>query len=536
MRPSHSAGLLLFVLVAVLGSSSPAQAWTRTLVKSARATVDVERDATLSILLRLDVEVHAGWLHEIELAGLGTGVELDRYRPPYFRSEEGEIFRPEAEVQDDGVIHLSFARREAPRRGEYRVFMRYRTKADVRAVEVEGEPRARIVWSVPSWETGLHNVSVEIRAPKGSLVPTEMHDVPAGVDFQVAERAKGTVVEWRRIHLPRMTAWPLTLDIPVDSIALPTTAPDAPAPSGFRPLELPQERPIAWALCLLAALVLLKRRSLEARMGRHGLLVPAPWSAVLAVTGTVLAIGQWLAPNYLVCTLPLIAFSLHRPARCTAPATRREWRTARYEELPETKTLASDFLDGTTMIGLTVLVAGGVCLVALGQPAAALLLLPLFLTGTRHHMAATAAQTADALRLFASELRPLADAPEMSLAWELSSDSTPRLRTHLPTHRAGLMTLSFVVASSPLGLVLRRKIMLLIETRAQSDADDLVRRRTNAEPDLRACDGSILRLIEWNAEAMELLRVLARKTPKPMKASRGTWLLREISEPRRKAA
>ena len=70
MRFSRVPALMLFVLVAVLGSSSPARAWTRTVVKGARATVDVEPDATLSILLRLDVEVHAGWLHEMELAGL----------------------------------------------------------------------------------------------------------------------------------------------------------------------------------------------------------------------------------------------------------------------------------------------------------------------------------------------------------------------------------------------------------------------------------------------------------------------------------
>ena len=536
MRPSRVSALLLFVLVAVLGSSSPAQAWTRTVVKGARATVDVERDATLSILLRLDVEVHAGWLHEMELAGLGPGVDLDRYRPPYFRSEEGEIFRPEYEVHEDGIIHLSFPRREAPRQGEYRVFMRYRTKADVKAVEVEGEPRARFVWSVPAWETGLHNVSVEIRAPRGSLVPTEMRDTPPGVDFQVTERPKRTVVEWRRIHLPRMTAWPLTLDVPAQAIALPVAAPDARDPTGFKPLTIPEEHSIAWALLVLAVLVLLKRRSIEVRMGRTGLFVQAPWAAVLAITGAVLAAGQWWVPNYLVCALPLIAFSLHRPAKWAAPSERRDWRAALCKELPEAETQASDLLDATTVTGLTVLLAGGVCLIALGQPTAALLLLPLFLTGTRHHMAGTAAPTADALRLFASELRPPTDAPEMSFSWELSSNGVPRLRVHLPTHRAGLMTLSFVVTSSPLGFVLRRNIMLLVETRAQSDADDLARRRTNADPDLRSSDGSILRLIEWDAEAVELLRVLARKTPKPVKASRGTWLLREISEPRRKAA
>jgi len=536
MRLRRVPALLLFVFVAVLGSTSPAQAWTRTVVKGARATVDIERDATLSILLRLDVEVHAGWLHEMELAGLGADVDLNRYNPPYFRSEEGEIFRPEAEVHEDGTIHLSFPRREAPRQGEYRVFMRYRTKADVTAVEVKGEPRARVVWSVPAWETGLHNVSVEIRAPKGSTVPIETRDAAPGVDFQIAERARRTVVEWRRIHLPRMTAWPLALDVPVHAIALPVAAPDVPDPTGFKPLTIPEERPIAWAWLLLAVLVLLKRRSIELRMGRRGLLVRAPWMAVLAITGAVLAIGQWLVPNYLVCALPLIAFSLHRPARQTAASGREVWRPALKKELPDAEVPASDLLDGTTVTGLTVLVAGGMCLITLGQPTAALLLLPLFLTGTRHHMASTGAQTADALRLFASELRAPQDAPEMSFSWELASNGMPRLRVHLPTHRAGLMTLSFVGTSSPLGFVLRHKVMLLVETRAQSDADDLTRRRTNAEPDLRSSDGSILRLVDWDAEAVELLRVLARKAPKPAKASRGTWLLREISEPRRKAA
>jgi len=337
-------------------------------VKGARATVDVERDATLSILLRLDVEVHAGWLHELELVDLGDGVELDRYRPPYFRSEEGEVFRPEAEVLDDGRIHLSFPRREAPRRGEYRVFMRYRTKADVRGVE-EAE-QARVVWSVPAWETGLHNVSVEIRAPKGSSVPSELHDTPPGVDFQVAEHAKQTVVEWRRIHLPRTTAWPLTLDVPLQAIELPVAAPDAPTPSGFHPLPRLEERPIAWALLLIAILVLFKRRSVEVRMGRDALLVRAPWASVLAVSGIVLAIGQWLSPSYLICAVPLVAFALHRPARRAVAPERQDWRAALAMELPRTETRASELLDGTSATGLAVLLASGTCLIALGEATA----------------------------------------------------------------------------------------------------------------------------------------------------------------------
>ena len=534
MRSSRGLGLLLLSFFAVLGTSSPAQAWTRTVVKSARATVDVERDTTLTVLLRLDVDVHAGWLHELDLVDLGKGVELDRYRPPYFRSEEGEIFRPEAELLEDGRIQLSFPRREAPRRGEYRVFIRYRSKADVRAVE--GTERARIVWSVPAWETGLHNVSVEFRAPKGSSVPTELRDAPPGVEFQVVEQTNRTVIEWRRIHLPRTTAWPLSFDVPADAVELPASAPDTPMPAGFRPLQMPEQRPLAWALALIAILVLLKRRAIESRMAREALLVQAPWTSVLAVTGIVVAVGQWIASSYLLCAVPLIAFALHRPARWRAPGERGGWRPALAKELPRAETRASELLDGTTATGLAVLLGTGVLLAAFGEATAALLLLPLFLTGTQHHMPATASQTAQALRRFASELRLPTEAPEMSFSWELSSSAVSRLRMHLPSHRAGLRSLSFAVASSPVGFVLRRKVMLLVETRSQSDADDLMRRRTKVEPDLRTSHGSILRLVDWDIEALELLRVLARKTPKPTKTSRGTWLLREISESRREAA
>jgi len=534
MRPCRDSGLLLFIFVAVLGSSSPAQAWTRTVVKGARATVDVERDATLSVLLRLDVEVYAGWLHELELVDLGDGIELDRYRPPYFRSEEGEVFRPEAEVLEDGRIHLSFSRKRAPKRGEYRVFIRYRTKVDVRAID--DTEHARLVWSVPSWETGLHDVAVEIRAPKGSSVPSELHDTPAGVDFQVTESSGQTVVEWHRIHLPRMTAWPLTLDVPLRAIDLPISAPDTNTPTGFRPLMRPDERPIAWALLLFVFLVLFKRRAVEAAMGRGALLVPAPWVSVLTVSGIILAIGQWLAPSYLLCAVPLVAFALHRPARRVVATDLQDWRPALERDLMKPKTRANELLDGTRATGLAILLASGIGLIVLGEATAALLLLPVFLTGTRHHLPVTASQTALALHRFASELRLSAEAPSMSFAWELSSKSVPRLRVYLPSHRAGLSSLSFVLASSTVGFVLRRRLMLAVETRAQSDADDLMRRRTRVQPGLRTSNGNIVRLVDWDQEAMELLRVLARKAPKPVKASSGTWLLREISEPGRKAA
>jgi len=533
MRPRRVSGLLFLLFAASLSAASPARAWTRTVVQSARATVEVERDATLHILLRLDVEVHAGWLQELELVDLGPDVELDRYRPPYFRSEEGEVFRPEAEIHEDGRIRLWFHRREAPRRGEYRVFMRYRTKADARALEVRGQPRARIVWSVPAWETGLHDVSVEIRAPKGAVVPDETQDTSPGVDVKVTERQGGTVVRWRRIHVPRMTAWPLTLDVPAGSIELPAALEAAPTPDGFRPLKVPEERKVAWALLLLAAIALFKRRSIETKLGAEQLLVRASWPMVLGSVTAWVAAAQWFVPMHMAWGLPLICLALHRPIHATLRAP-RTWSAAALSELKDTE--PPDFLDATTPFGAAAFVACSASLFAVGQPTGALLLLPVFLLGARPHLEPNAVESLGALRELAASLRLPPGAPAMCFRWERADDGCPRLRVHLPTSRVGLLSLSFVLTSSALGFLRPRRVMLLVQTRAQSEADDVMRRRTEARDGLREEDGSILRLVAWDTDGIELLRVLARKSPNPVKRSRGTWLLREISESGRKAA
>lgn len=536
MGPSRASGLLLLAFVAVLGAASPAHAWTRTVVQSARAKVDIQSDGTLAVLLRLDVVVHAGWLHELELVGLGSEVDLDRYRPPYFRSEEGEVFRPEIEEREDGSIRLWFPRKDAPRRGEYRGFLRYRARADVRSTEEQGATVGRVVWSVPAWETGLHNVSVELRAPKGSTVPAEMRELSPGVELDVAEHPNRTVATWQRIHLPRMTEWPLSLDVPADAIALPASESSVPSPPGFRPMTKPEQTHLAWALALLATLVLLKRWFVETKMGREQLVIRCSWPTVLALTAIVVATGQWMSPNNLACGAALIALALHRPMPRHASAVGRKWQAASSKDLPKARIHASDLLDATGVSGLAMLIAYGAMHVALGEPDIALLSLPVFLSGTRHHCAAPLDRVARLLRDFAAKLWLPDDAPNLSFAWQLADDGTPRLRAHLSARRAGLLAVSFAVTSSTYGFLQRQRVMLIVETRAQSEADDLVRRRTRVEPDMRASNGGILRIVEWDSEALELLRVLAREAPRPMKASRGTWLLREISEPGRKAA
>ncbi len=528
---------LSFVLFVTLGVASPAGAWTRTVVKSANATVEVGPDASMSVLLKLDVQVQAGWLHELELAGVGSEVELDRRRPPYLYSEDGETYRPEAEITEDGLIRLSFERRGAPRKGEYRVVLRYRSEGEARPLGGADSDRARFAWTLPAWETGLHEVSVDIRAPKGAFVPHELQDMGPGVELSVTNRQNVTQLEWRRIHLPRHTPWKLIFDVPTSAVTLPPAAPDEPTPSGFRPLDVEERHPLPWAVALLTCLVLLKRRAIEMRTGPSSLVVRSSWAVVLMAAASVLALSLWVAPHDIICAIPMLVLTLHRPIKASTLPLERTWRPTAPIRQQERKMAPIDLLDGTTAIGLVVLGASFAVAVVLDQPFAALFLLPVFFTGTRQHTVPTAEESAEKLRKFVADLRLTPEAPPMGLRWETCGPDAPRCRVFLPAERAGLLSLAFVVTTRMLGFIVRRQVMLLVETRAQSDADDLARRRIGVEPDFRSADGRIGRLVDWGPDTMALIRALGCQTPtKPVKVSKGTWLVRKITESQREAA
>ncbi|MDH3727135.1 MAG: hypothetical protein OER77_06365 [Myxococcales bacterium] len=528
---------LSFVLFVTLGVSSPVGAWTRTVVKSADAMVEVDPDASMSVLLKLDVQVHAGWLHELELAGAGADVELDRRRPPYLYSKDGEVYRPEAEITEDGLIRLSFERRGAPRKGEYRVVLRYRTQEEARPLDGTGSDRIRLTWTLPAWETGLHDVSVDIRAPRGASVPYELQDQGPGVELNVADRRNVTQLEWRRIHLPRHTPWKLTFDVPTSTVTLPPATPEEPTPAGFRPLDVEEHHPLPWAVALLACLALLKRRSIEVRVGAESLIVRTSWAVVLAAAAGLLALSGWLAPNDIICAIPLVALALHRPTKPSTLPLDRDWQPTAPDRNARQKLLPTDLLDGTTAIGLVVLGASFAVAILLEQPFAAIFLLLIFFTGTRQHSVPTAEESDEKLRTFISDLRLPPEAPPMSFRWETCEQGAPRCRIFLPAERAGLLSLGFVVTARMIGFVARRKVMLLVETRTQSDADDLARRRIRVEPDFRSTEGRIGRLVDWEPDTMSLIRAFGCQTPtKPVKASEGTWLLREITESQREAA
>jgi hypothetical protein len=352
------------------------------------------------------------------------------------------------------------------------------------------------------------------------------------MSFEMVDAPRKTLVRWRRVHLPRLTDWPLALDLPAGSIVLPSPMSDQPEVFGFRPLPLERHEGLAWPVLLVAALVLLKRRFIEARFGRAHLVLSFGWPYVLAGAALLVLGAQLFAPTWPFWAAPLLFLLWHRPPQ----AATNDGRVSSTAMGADTRPNAMSALDATTPAGASFAALVGTALLALDQPSAALLLAPVFLLGTRLHRPPSPTESTRILLDFVARLRVPAEAPPMSFRWDRVEDGSPCVHVMLPGARVGTRSLRFVVASSPYGHARKRDVRLLVETRAQSDADDLMRRRTGASARPVCVAECNVRLVQWDAEALGLLRALASQRPSPAKASRGTWLLREISEPRRRAA
>lgn len=522
-------GLVFFALVL---TPSEVQAWTRARVHSARANVEVGDDASMQVRLILDLQVEAGWVHELELAGLEEGLELDARRRPYLRSEEGEILRPEFEADADGKIRMTFERRDSPRRGEYHVILHYRIPANPKALEVVAPGRARVTWTLPGWETGLHNVTVTMNAPAGSNLPEALADPPPGIEVQAQKTTRGTVLTWKRTHLPRMTPWPLSVDVPLTASQAPAEqneSADTPPPPGFRPLNLHESTPLPWYLLLLALLALTKRASIHARAGAQSLWPGWRWPAILGATAVMVAAGFWLRPQAPLFAIVLLGFGLQLPRRPSSGWLARDWRASAAAVSQRRSWTRPDLLDGSTLPG--VLVLGGCVglLASLDQAVGALLLLPCFFTGTRLHNAPSARECESILHGFARRLALPDDAPGIGFAWERCEEGYPRIRMHLCSARTGLLSLSLAVVTAQEGFLLRRRVAVVCETRAQTEADDMLRTLLASVPHTRGPAGRIIRVLSWEPETIQVLRALSgSRTSRKPRAARSPSIMRKV--------
>lgn len=499
--------LALVALLAPTALPSSARAWTDAQVHGADADVTMGPDGRAEVTLTLSLRVRGGWLQGLEVAGLEPDAELIEDPrmvsiPP--EGESPERFHPRARVREprgddpDGRIQLSFHRRESPRRGRYRIVLRYATNLGERLMPREDGDGWKGEWTLPAWRSGLDGVTITLRLPRGARFDP---DAPprALVERERLEDSGMTVLRWDRAHLPRTTAWPLRFELPADALApalaerLRVGAPEpseqaepreraaatedtavrlaatTPAPSPWR---LPSWLAAMLALMMLATGALFEREA-RRRRARPRPLVGSFVARAAAMAGLVAFDALVTLPpsGRFAVLAAIVALGWQRSAEPAAPKPGRWDLLTPSEPLPAGPPLTTFAL----LLGIAFLVLGTL---ALGDPArpswAVIALVAPLLHGGGRRLPPTLAARRRALLELASAVRaPLETSAALSLVGHTDDEGIGdiRLRWTLSLARPGIHRLDLVLTDErgPGGLL--RKARLLVVTEAGSVAE-----------------------------------------------------------------
>ncbi len=493
------------LLAAVLPSR--ALAWTDAQVHGADAEVTMSPEGRAEVLLTLELRVRGGWLQGLEVAGLEPDAALREEPRMVSIPSEGETmerFHPRARVREprgddpDARIQLSFGRRESPRRGRYRIFLRYTTNLGERLMPREDGEGWKGEWTLPAWRSGLDGVTITLRLPRGARFdPTA--PPRALVERERFDEGGLTVLRWDRAHLPRTTAWPLRFELPADALApalaerlrvgapqpeereeregaptatvtedAPTEA-RAPAPSPWR---FPSWLALALALAMLATGALFEREARRRRARPRPLVGSLPGR--VALMGVLVGLDALLSlpPAGRVAVLAaIVGIGWQRSAEPAAPKPGRWAPLASSAPLQPGPPLTAFAL----ALGLAFVALG---VVALGDPAqpswaVVALVAPLLHGGSRRLPPTLAARRTALLELATAVRAPLEAPAALALVGHTDDEgvSDIRLRWILARPRPGIHRLDLVLTDErgPGGLL--RKARLLVVTEAGSVAE-----------------------------------------------------------------
>jgi hypothetical protein len=384
-----------------------AQAWTRSVVNSAGAELELLDSGELRVVLKIGLEVQGGWLSRFDVAGLEPDLQLDPSAGAWLVSRsDGRAYTPEITTPAPGQLTVAFShRRDAPWRGDYELGIVYTARSPITQADRSLPQRLGIAWQMPAWDRGLEDVRVRIRA-QGALEARSEPELAHVVRVRTLHDAGRELLELQRLQLPRATPWTLRFAVPAAGLALADQAPRTQSAVGAWQSE---PWPLVLAL-VLAVLGLAKHTALgRAARQRNAVAVPLiPMSAwlrgaaivglcgaggVLAARNLDLGLCAWAGALLLALSRAVRPLSARRgPATRPAPRAARlgAARLQRLEEL----FVGRAWLDLTTPVGalLAISLLGlGLALGALPHgsslpPLGALLLLPLLLTGTRLHL------------------------------------------------------------------------------------------------------------------------------------------------------
>lgn len=522
--------------ILVLLGSSPAHAWTDALVQSARARVEVDPSGRADVTIKLDLVVRAGWLEALEIAGLDPDAEIGPDQVE-FLSENGQRHRPTLRTRGEHT-QIRFDRRSAPRRGQYRVTVRYPTDLSSRITPGEGDT-IRVPWTMPGWQSGLEGVVVELVVPTAEA-EVAVEDATASIETGRRREGDRTVLSWRRVHLPRTIPWTVAAELPADALPgwtqhFDRVASPEPVPAAAPEARVlaPRAAPLAMMFIALLALGAIWAFDVAARRRRAR---PQPWlgrSTSLRSLGVLLAAGVGSFATIdgrvtlaLVSVGVVVLLAAQRRAQRKAPALGR-WRapTEHDDAVVDASLGPIEWLDATRARGVllwltSAWVVGWVHAldVEAGRAATlsgwlwACLCLPMLVASPRLIPPDPRGRLQRARR-FASQLRVRLPGPAIALTVHESAHGEvqdARIRLITEARPQGLLRLdvAFDDAGAAYGIML---------TRQGSDAEKQAAERSDAEA-LRGPGGRIVRVVGVD-EAILLARRF-EATPKKKRATR----------------
>ncbi|MBO6940842.1 MAG: hypothetical protein JJ863_38055 [Deltaproteobacteria bacterium] len=502
LRGSIGRALGLLAFFVPMAMPSGAWAWTDAQVHGADADVVLSPDGRAEVTLSLSLRVRGGWLEGLEIAGLEPDAQLIEDPRMVSVPGEGETlerFHPRASVREprgddpDARIQLSFHRRESPRRGRYRIEVRYSTDLGSRLMPREDGDGWKGEWTLPAWRSGLDGVTITLRLPRGATFDP---DAPPRALVERERSSEGglTVLRWDRAHLPRTTPWPLRFELPAGSLdpalaerlrvgapvdseeanagSVPTPGTTTIPRSAPAPFEMPPWLPLALALAMLVTGALFEREARRRRARPR----PLVGSLLLRLALMALLVGLdaafGLGPIARVCVL--FAIALVGWQRSAEPAAPRPGRWARLD--PGAPIAGGPSLTHAALaVGVLFVVGGALAMGDPLQPSWAVLALvaPLLHGGARRLPPTLEARRGALLDLAAALRAPLEAEASLALVGHHDEDGIGdvRLRWSLARPRPGIHRLDLVLTDErgPGGLL--RKARLLVVTDAGSVAE-----------------------------------------------------------------
>ncbi len=434
-------GIALFLLLVLIGVDARAS-YTEAHAAGIDAHVVVEGDGRLSVTHALDYRVLAGTLRSIAI----TGFEEDwRFNPTAkVTSSDGHVVGATVSRDDKGVVHLTVDDPKGLKRGDYRFEMIYEGALGPRVVRDGAFDRVR--FALPPMHEGIDGVRIVMDFPPAPTEPRASTEVDKAADLSTLRRsAEHDEIELVRPHVAKGEAAAFFVRVNPKALSH-VVVPRAEAPAA--PLDAATVTRPTFSAAMLAALCALFVLGLgltKARVLRSAAigLLPGPSAlraglAAVAFGAGVLAEAQgraMLGAGLVAASFPLLAWRVARSKPRVA-------RCATWLVIPPSEAFAKareprDLLDVTTKAGAAMLAVATTSvmlacwLARTSGPVAywiaidALVLVPIFFTGTSWQMPPSARREGIALAPIARTLAMHEELQVAPLSTALARDVPP---------------------------------------------------------------------------------------------------------------